>query len=130
MASLLIVDDDEIIFGVLSELFSHTHLCHTAPTAEEALAQLGQQDFDAVITDLSMPGMSGEDLLGFIKVHSPKTPVLFISGSGGREMAERLQAKGAFGYLVKPFPLDVLVERVERMIGQRQRPAVSRSRLN
>src|SRR2546423_1353532 len=103
MASLLIVDDDETILDVLFELFSDGHLCHTAPTAEEALKQLRAHDYDVVITDVSMPGMSGEDLLGFIKVYRPKTPVLFISGSAGREQAERLLPTGRFRLRVEAF---------------------------
>lgn len=123
MASLLIVDDDEIIRGVLYELFSPAHLCETAPTAEDALTRLGSRDYDVVITDLCMPGMSGEQLLGFLKVHQPRTPVLFISGSSGRESAERLLKRGASDYLVKPFPLDELAAKVERLIQHRRRVA-------
>jgi DNA-binding NtrC family response regulator len=121
MASLLIVDDDEVILGVLSELFSDGHVCHTAPTVEEALKRLRAQDYDVVITDVTMPGMSGEDLLGFIKVYRPKTPVLFISGSAGRQYAERLIKKGAFDYLSKPFRLEDVAERVARTIAYRRR---------
>jgi DNA-binding NtrC family response regulator len=121
MASLLIVDDDETILDVLFELFSDGHVCSTAPTAEEALKQLRSQDYDVVITDISMPGMSGEDLLGFIKVYRPKTPVLFISGSAGREHAERLLTRGAFDYLLKPFSLEDIAERVARTIEYRRR---------
>jgi len=121
MASLLIVDDDETILEALFELFSDGHLCHTAPTAEEALKRLRTQDYDVVITDVSMPGMSGEDLLGFIKVHRPKTPVLFISGSAGRERAERLLTRGASDYLLKPFSLEEIAERVARTIEYRRR---------
>ena len=121
MASLLIVDDDETILEVLFELFSDGHLCHTAPTAEEALKQLRAHDYDVVITDVSMPGMSGEDLLGFIKVYRPKTPVLFISGSAGREHAERLLTRGASDYLLKPFSLEEIAERVARTIEYRRR---------
>ena len=121
MASLLIVDDDETILGVLSELFSDGHLCHTAPTAEEALKRLRAQDYDVVITDVSMPGMSGEDLLGFIKVYRPKTPVLVISGLAGKQHAERLITRGAFGYLLKPFHLEEIAERVEHTIAYSQR---------
>ena len=121
MASLLIVDDDETILDVLFELFSDGHLCHTAPTAEEALKRLRAHDYDVVITDVSMPGMSGEDLLGFIKVYRPKTPVLFISGSAGREHAEKLLMRGAFDYLLKPFSLEEIAERVARTIEYRRR---------
>ena len=121
MASLLVVDDDETIRGVLLELFSDEHLCHTASSAEEAVERIMAQDYDVVITDIAMPGMSGENLLGFVKVYRPKTPVLFISGSAGKEHAERLLKRGACGYLMKPFQLEEIVERVARTIEYRRR---------
>jgi DNA-binding NtrC family response regulator len=121
MASLLIVDDDETIRDVLLELFSDVHLCRAASTAEEAVERLMSQDYDVVITDVSMPGMSGENLLGFVKVYRPKTPVLFISGSAGREHAERLLKRGAFDYLLKPFSLEEIAKRVARTIEYRRR---------
>ena len=121
MASLLIVDDDQIILDVLSELFSGEHLCHTASTAEEAIERLGAPDYDVVVTDISMPGMSGEDLLGFVKAHRPGTPVLFISGSTNEGRAERLMKKGAFDYLRKPFTLEEIAKRVARAVEHRRR---------
>ena len=116
MASLLIVDDDAIILNMIFDLFSEEYLCQKAATAEDALTQLKAHDYDLVITDIFMPGMSGEDLLGFIKVYRPRTPVLFISGAANREYAERLMAKGAFDYLLKPFRLEELEQRVTRAI--------------
>jgi DNA-binding NtrC family response regulator len=80
MASLLIVDDDQSVLDLLSELFSADHLCHTASTAEEAIGRLDSHDYDVIVTDISMPGMSGEDLLGFVEAHRPSTPVIFVSG--------------------------------------------------
>lgn len=121
MASFLVVDDDETIRDVLFELFSDEHMCHTASTAEEAVEHLMSQDYDVVITDISMPGMSGENLLGFVKVYRPRTPVLFISGSAGREQAEQLLRKGACGYLMKPFRLEEIAQKVARTIEYRRR---------
>ena|SRR5947209_5979020 len=121
MASLLIVDDDQTFLDVLSELFSGEHLCHTASTAEEAIERLGARDYDVIVTDISMPGMSGEDLLGFVKAHQPRTPVLFISGSTNEERAERLMTKGAFDYLQKPFRLEEIARRVARAVEHRRR---------
>jgi DNA-binding NtrC family response regulator len=121
VTSLLVVDDDKTILDVLFELFSDGHLCHTASTAEEAIERLMSQDYDVVITDISMPGMSGENLLGFVKVYRPKTPVLFISGSSGREHAERLLKRGASGYLMKPFQLEEIATKVARIIEHRRR---------
>jgi two-component system response regulator AtoC len=108
MATLLIVDDDPTLLDVLSELFSVEHVCHTALTTEEALDRLSSEEYDVVVTDISMPGMSGETLLGFVKAHCPDTPVIIISGVIDRKWAERLKVKGAFDFLQKPFePLKV-----------------------
>ena len=121
MASLLIVDDDPTFLDVLSELFSGEHQCHTASTAEEAVESMSSHDYDVIVTDVSMPGMSGEDLLGFVKAHRPGTPVVFISGSTNEERAERLLVKGAFDYLQKPVRLEEITRRVERAVEHRRR---------
>lgn len=121
MTSLLIVDDDEVILNTLADLFSEEYQCDTAGTAEDALKQLESQDYDLVITDISMPGMSGEDLLGFFKTHRPRTPVFFISGTTDRQYAERLLVKGAYGYLLKPFRLEEIEAKVTQAIAYRRR---------
>lgn len=110
------MDDDETLREVLAELFSSEHLCHTVGTAEGALELLRERDYNAVITDISMPGMSGESLLGFIKIHSPGTPVIFITGTKDREFAQLLRVKGAAGYLLKPFDLAEISETVARVV--------------
>ena len=122
MASLLIVDEDQTFLEVLSELFSAEHQCHTASTAEEVIEHLDSHDYDVIVTDISMPGMSGEDLLGFVKTYRPGTPVLFVSGSLDEERAERLLKQGAFDYLQKPFPLEEICKRVTWALRQRCRP--------
>ncbi len=120
MPSILIVDDDEIIRDALSELFSEGYLCDTAASAEEALNRLAAKEYDVVITDINMPGMSGEDLLGFVKTYQPWTPVIFISGSTDSRHTERLKSR-VFGYLVKPFSLPDVEQMVERAIEQHRR---------
>lgn len=120
LAALLIMDDDETIREALSEPFSEEHVCHTAGTAEEALARLQEQDYDAVITDISMPGMSGEDLLGLIKAYRPRTPVIFITGAADRDRSERLMKRGAFGCLLKPFRLAAIADSVARLLESRK----------
>ena len=59
MAEILVVDDDALIRNTLSELLAHEHKCQTAETAESALAKLEAGSFDVVLTDISMPGLSG-----------------------------------------------------------------------
>ena len=119
MASLLIVDDDPTLLDVLSELFSGMEV-HPAASAEEALDRLSRGEYDVVVTDISMPGMSGETLLGFIKTNSPATPVIFISGSKDRDLAQRLRVKGAADFLSKPFDLAEIRRTVEQALESRR----------
>ena len=128
MPAILIVDDDEIIRDTLSELLSERYLCHLAASAEEALNCLATQEYEVVITDISMPGMSGEDLLGFVKTYQSRTPIIVISGSTDSRYAERFRSR-AFGYLMKPFSLSDVEQMVERAVTQRQRMLEQRRRM-
>lgn len=120
MPSLLLVDDDPTLLDVLVELFSGEHRCDAAATAEEGFDLLTSKGYDLVVTDISMPGMSGEALLGFIKANSPATPVIFISGSRDVELARRLRAKGAACLVSKPFDLGEIRRTVEQTLKGRR----------
>lgn len=122
MAEILVVDDDDIIRETLCELLSSDHACQTAATAEEALAKLEAQAFDVVLTDVSMPGLSGLDLLNRVVRLYPGTPVIIISGRSDQEQAQSLIARGAFDYLLKPFRLEVVEDSVRRAIVHRSNP--------
>jgi len=121
MAEILIVDDDDVIRDTLFELLSETYHCQTAETAETALARLKAEPFDVVLTDISMPGLSGLGLLGQILQHYPKTPVIIISGISDEEHAQGLIKLGAFDYLLKPFRLEVVEKSVQRAVEFRRR---------
>ena len=122
MAEILIVDDDDIIRETLCELLAPDHACHSANTAEEALAKLQAQAFDVVLTDVSMPGLSGMDLLNRVVALYPGTPVIIISGLSDQEHAQNLTELGAFDYLLKPFRLEVVEDSVRRAIEFRSNP--------
>jgi len=121
MAEILVVDDDDLIRDTLYELLSPEYLCRTAETAEEALARLEAETFDVVLTDISMPGLSGRELLGRVWQKYPKTPVIIISGISDQEHAEGLIKLGAFDYLLKPFRLETVEASVKRAIDYRRR---------
>ena len=121
MAEILVVDDDALIRNTLSELLSHEHLCQTAETAEIALAKLEAQTFDVVLTDISMPGLSGLELLGHVLQKYPETPVIIISGISDQDHAQGLIKLGAFDYLLKPFRLEVVEKSVARAVEHRRR---------
>ena len=121
MARILIVDDDETIRDTLYELLSTDYICQTAETAEKALARLEADEYDIVLTDISMPGLSGLELLGHVRQKFPNTPVIIISGIGDQEHAQGLIRLGAFDFLLKPFSLEVVEKSVTRAVGYRKR---------
>ena len=121
MHEILIVDDDDVIRDTLYELLSEKYVCQTAETAEKALARLKANQFDVVLTDISMPGLSGLELLGQVLQQYPKTPVIIISGISDQEHAQGLIKLGAFDYLLKPFRLEVVEKSVQRAIDFRRK---------
>lgn len=121
MAEILIVDDDEVIRDTLNELLSETYVCQTAETAERALACLKAGSFDIVLTDISMPGLSGLELLGQVLQYYPHTPVIIISGISDQDHAQALIKLGAFDYLLKPFRLEVVEKSVKRALDYREK---------
>jgi DNA-binding NtrC family response regulator len=119
MAAILVVDDDDVIRDTLCELLALEYKCQTADTAETALAKLEAQAFDVVLTDISMPGLSGKELLTRVREMYPGTPVIMISGLSDQEQAQSLMSLGAFDYLLKPFRLEVVEESVRRALSQK-----------
>ena len=120
MADVLIVDDDNVIRETLLELLEGSYRCQEASTAEDALHKLQAQPFDVVLTDISLPGLSGGELLQRVRELYPETPVIIMSGLSDQEQANGLTSRGAFDYLLKPFRLEVVEESVKRAIEQRQ----------
>ena len=121
MAEILIVDDDSVIRDTLYELLSENYRCTAVATAIEALGKLQQHSFNVVLTDISMPGLSGAELLKRIVEEFPGTPVIMISGRSDHEEAQEMLNRGAFDYLLKPFRLEVVEQSVAAAIESRLR---------
>jgi len=116
MADILVVDDDDVIRDTLCEVLSTDYSCQTANTAEEALGKLEAQGFDVVLTDISMPGLDGKELLEKVLELYPGTSVIIISGHSDQEQARSLISRGAFDFLLKPFRLEIVEESVKRAL--------------
>ena len=121
MADILIVDDDEVIRDTLKELLSEHYVCKTAGTADDAFARLAEKPYDLVLTDISMPGISGLELLGRVLELYPKMPVIVVSGISDQEHVQGLIKLGAFDFLLKPFRLEVVEKSVRRGLEYRRR---------
>jgi DNA-binding NtrC family response regulator len=116
MANLLIVDDDDAIRGILYELFCGKYECNTASSAEEAFQYLEVENYDAIITDIAMPGITGVELLKRVQLRDESTPVILVSGKDGEQDGKALLDLGAFAYVSKPFSLDEIEQVVERAL--------------
>jgi two-component system, NtrC family, response regulator AtoC len=118
MPTILIVDDDDAIRGILYDVLSDKYECNTASMAEEALQYIEVEKYDAILTDIAMPGLTGLELLKRVQANQPATPVILISGKGAEQDPQALKEMGAFAYVTKPFNLDEIEQVVERAIMQ------------
>ena len=113
---ILIVDDEPDITEILSDLLGDEHDCTTANSAERALALLSENEFQLVISDITMPGMSGLEMLPRAKSISPNTVMVMISGMQTVESAIGALRLGGFDYLMKPFDLRQVEAVVKRAL--------------
>ena len=114
---ILIVDDEVEITEILADLLSEDYECLKAGSAEDALALLRRgEKFQLVISDITMPGMSGLEMIPHVKQLSPETVVVMISGMQTVESAIGALRLGAFDYLMKPFDLRQVEAVVKRAL--------------
>ncbi len=107
MEKILIVDDERSMRDVLSIMLKRTGYAVTvASDAEQAIAEVGREIFDLVITDLKMPKGSGIDVLKAVKATAPETVVLVITAFASTESAVEAMKQGAYDFLTKPFQVD------------------------
>jgi len=110
MAKILIVDDDVTFCLMLKKLLEKHHYQATTVFSPEEVKRLVRQEFyDVVLTDLRMPGVSGMDLIQMIKLESPETQIIMMTGYADISTAIQSIKQGAFNYIPKPFlPEEIL----------------------
>ena len=101
---VLVVDDDGQVRRLLQHILEDNgYFCVTAADTDEARRLIEDDRFALVLSDVSMPGGSGVDLLRLVIAASPDTAVVMISGTDDPAFADEVFALGAYGYIVKPF---------------------------
>jgi putative nucleotidyltransferase with HDIG domain len=123
---LLIVDDEVEVRGVLCDLLGETYECAEASSAEEALTQLREKNYQLVISDITMSGMTGLEMIPHAKLASPDTVIVMISGMQTIESAINALRLGAFDYLMKPFDLRQAEAAVARALEHHELVAAKR----
>lgn len=114
--NILIIDDEPQISDVLSELLREKYGCATTNSAEEALSLLEKENFNLVVSDIDLGGISGIELIPLIHKKLPDAVVIMISGKQSIESAIEAMRVGAFDYIQKPFELEHVEIAVERAI--------------
>jgi two-component system response regulator PilR (NtrC family) len=100
-------------------LLSEGHRVTSAGSGADALALLGREPVDLLITDLSMPGMDGVELLRRASAVAPDTPAIVITAFGSKETAVEAMRHGAVNYVEKPFDVEEMRLHARRALGQR-----------
>ena len=119
-ANILVVDDESVIReGVRRILLQGGYQAETSSSGNLALERLQSADFDLVITDLKMPGMSGMEVLKAIRILQPDVPVVIITGYSTVETAVEAMKFGAFDYLAKPFTPEQILQLTESALKHR-----------
>jgi len=120
-ARVLAVDDESSACKLLSLILGPPAFrCATACNGEEALVTLQRERFDAVISDLNMPGIGGMELLTQVRDRYPQMAFLVTTGVDDVDVGVRAMRCGADDYLVKPLREDAVVASLERALHKRR----------
>jgi putative two-component system response regulator len=104
MSRILVIDDEEVVRMVVVEiLVAAGHDITAAESAERALTLLDAAEFDLVVSDVIMPGLSGLELLEAVRARRASLPVVLITGAGTYETLSAALTRGAAGLVTKPF---------------------------
>ncbi|HEV7127584.1 MAG TPA: hybrid sensor histidine kinase/response regulator [Ktedonobacterales bacterium] len=123
MPDILIVDDDTALLQALPEALRlrmsevNVEISDSAPAA---LQRIASTDYDAIVSDIKMPGMDGLALLQRIRSLRPATPTLLITGHGEHDLAIQALRGGAYDFIQKPIDRDYFIASLGRAIQMRQ----------
>lgn len=126
---ILVVDDfptmRRIVRNLLGEL-GYTNI-QEADDGQTALPMLQNGDFEFLVTDWNMPGMTGIDLLKAVRADPKlaKLPVLMVTAEASKEQIVEAAQAGVSGYVIKPFTAATLAEKIDRISARMQAAAAA-----
>jgi DNA-binding NtrC family response regulator len=124
VTTVLLVDDEDGVRYALTEVLRDRGYCVvSASSGAQALTAL--HGVDVVITDLSMPGMDGLELVSQIAKRVPGLPVILLTAHGSEAMVRIASSRGACGCLSKPFDIDEIGRVIEHARTLRTSPAAT-----
>src|SRR5438874_3282700 len=119
-ARILVIEDDTAMAESLERLLTEHYRVETAATAEEGLARAERREFDVVVTDLQMPGISGLDVIKALHPAKPHLPIVLMTGHHTTDTAIEATKSGAYDYVLKPIlDLDGFLKVIENAVATR-----------
>jgi DNA-binding NtrC family response regulator len=111
---VLLVDDEEDFLEIMSERMTARGMeVSTCKSAEEAIDQINEENFDAIILDFMMPGMDGFQALKQIKAKRPELQIILLTGHATVEKGVEAMKMGATDFLEKPADIDALERKIK-----------------
>ncbi len=112
-AKVLLVDDEQDFLETMSNRLEMRGLKVSAVTSgEQAISEAKQQDYDAIVVDLSMPGIDGLETLKRIKADNPNAEIIMLTGHGSIQSGVEAMKLGAGDFLQKPVELSQLLDKI------------------
>ena len=118
---VLVVDDEDDFRNTLIKRLETRKVPVTgAAGGDEALALLIEQDFDVVVLDVKMPGKDGIETLQEMKKLKPQLEIILLTGHASVESGIQGMRLGAFDYIIKPTPLDELLDKMQQAFDRKK----------
>lgn len=126
-AKILIVEDDPLFGSALTEVFEGSeYRVRLTASGAEALAAVAEEGFDLVLQDIKLPDANGIEVLQEIMARQPQCGSLVMTGYGTVDDAVKAMKLGAFDFLTKPFPMELLFLKIRNALSAQatgRRPA-------
>ncbi len=107
---LLVIEDDTSLSSALASVLSaEGYLVDLARRGDEGCRMSARTHYDAILTDLRLPGLGGLDVIRKLHAEIPGTPILLMTAHGTTETAIEAMKEGAYDYLLKPFEMEELL---------------------
>jgi YesN/AraC family two-component response regulator len=118
---ILLVDDEPIILkGLSRELIAENYAVTAVSSGSDAINALRDTFYDLVITDLTMQGINGVDVVKAVKIIAPLTLLIVITGYSDSTSAREVTSIGVDDFLVKPFEIEELFSSIQACLNKRR----------
>ncbi len=120
--TVLVVDDDKVVLNMIQEALEGKFIVSAVNDGEKAFGALERIHPDVILLDLKMPGLDGYDIIQRLKVNQAykDIPVIFLTAVTDEYTETKCFEAGAEDYICKPFTVNTLIARIERVLNIRE----------